>query len=533
MSMKCRSIIFIYFFLFLSIVLGVFITSDLFIDHLNAPKYYSIVISTTVMLIASLVLKDGLTNLHRALQSNILFMGITVICFLSSLFGCFQFYGLIPSNHSAFPITGSFENPAGFAAVQSSLFPFVFVDCLNKGGGRFKHLIIILTSLFCIITIVLSGSRAGMLAICSCIMVVLAFQDKVKDLFQKNRWLWMPFLALVSLMLLLLYFFKQDSADGRLFIWKRCLELIKEKPLFGYGIDGFHRLYMEHQADYFSAHPDSPYTMIADNVRNPLNEYIKLTVCFGIVGLSIAIGFMVYVIYKLLRLDKRTKVLGLSFISSMFIMSLFSYPYIYSVVWLLSFVAIIPAFVSSGNNRRAPKLLRYAILPVLLAFLSFSLKEMYYEMKWAEVIKRSNAGKAKRMIPNYEDLKRVMGDNPVFNYNYAVLLNGIGHYEESLERISKCEEKWNEYYVQLLFASIYENMGQYEKAIQAYEEAHNMVPCRFEPLFGKLMIFCSNKDTINVIQTADEIIEKPIKVHSERLSQMITHANKAKELFSD
>lgn len=47
-----------------------------------------------------------------------------------------------------------------------------------------------------------------------------------------------------------LYSYKKDSADGRILIWKISLEMVKDKPILGYGFDGFRKNYMNYQAAY-------------------------------------------------------------------------------------------------------------------------------------------------------------------------------------------------------------------------------------------------------------------------------------------
>ena len=520
------------FILLFSIAGGVFLNSDLFMDPMNDSKYYFLLITLTALLITCFTTKNGLSELFKTFQSHGLSWGIIVVCFLSSLLGLLQFMGVLTSNHDSFSVTGSFENPAGFAAVQSCMFPFVIVNCFEKEERLLQRLTSVAISLLCFVSIVLSGSRAGLLATCSAIVVVFAFESRVRSCFNRFKWLWLLLSIILLLLLILLYFIKPDSANGRWFIWSRSLDIIRDYPLFGCGSNGFHKLYMEYQADFFNSHPDSPYVMIADNVRHPFNEYIKLTCQYGIVSLFVAIGLLVFIIRKLLNSPEKTKKLGLSFITSVFVLCQFSYPFNYHVVWLFSFIAIAPIFFNQESLQKIPRLIRYMVIPFLIVFLFFSVRRMYYEMKLKEVTIRTLEGKARRMIPNFEDVNRVMGDDPLFKYNYAVLLSNIGRFEESLAQISMSKEKWNEYSTQMLLANIYKNLGQNDNAIQTYEVAHNMVPCRFEPLYGQLMIYSESRDTTNTIRKAYEIIEKPIKVRSDRVLQIIAHANQVVEVFS-
>lgn len=82
-----------------------------------------------------------------------------------------------------------------------------------------------------------------------------------------------------------LYYWKQDSADGRLLAWQISVEMIADRPVFGWGSDGFDTFYMPYQADYFSRHPNSPFLLLADNLSHPFNEFLWFSVQYGIAGL--------------------------------------------------------------------------------------------------------------------------------------------------------------------------------------------------------------------------------------------------------
>ena len=125
--------------LLLIIAGGIFITSGLFKEIENTPKEYYIIISITLLFLYCFTSRKGLKQLIESLQSRILQYGIVVVCMLTTIHGLLQYFDLITSNHRAFPITGTFENPAGFAAVQAALFPFVFTKCFDKANGKYLH----------------------------------------------------------------------------------------------------------------------------------------------------------------------------------------------------------------------------------------------------------------------------------------------------------------------------------------------------------------------------------------------------------
>lgn len=505
---------------------GIFFTSRLFIDVENSAKEYFIVLSINTLLVVCFATRTGIQKLIESVKTRLFLNGVALICLCNTIHGLLQYIGLFQSYHPSFPITGTYENPAGFAAVQALLFPFVFTNCFNKTDKKVLHRFFVIASSLCLISVLLSGSRTGALAMSSVIVVTLAFNDSVFYFFKTNRWIWIPILILFFLSLILIYHIKPDSADGRLFIWSRCFEMIKDKPLFGYGVNGFHRYYMSTQAEYFQNNPSSQYIMLADNIIHPFNEYIKLTICFGLVGLSAAIALLVFIIQRLFKTEKRTKILGLSFVSSILIMCQFSYPFQYAAVWLLTLVAIIPSIfiINSTDAVVLPLYSRIIASTLLMLFLSITLKRMYYDMKWAEISERSFIGYTDKMLKYYEGMKPMMKRNNLFIYNYAAELNNSGFYRESLEQTLLCLENWNDYDAQMLLASNYSHLQDKENAILSFVRAHNMIPCRFEPLYGEMLVFRDNNDTVNAIRMANDIIEKPIKIHSERVDFILFQA---------
>jgi O-antigen ligase len=116
------------------------------------------------------------------------------------------------------------------------------------------------------IAVVLSASRAGIIALFVVVLFFVFYQFKIKTRFKIIILSFSVVLALSGL-----YFMKKDSADGRLLIWRCTYEMVKDKPLFGYGQGGFKANYMNYQAKYFEEHPNSRYAMLADNVNRPFN----------------------------------------------------------------------------------------------------------------------------------------------------------------------------------------------------------------------------------------------------------------------
>ncbi|MGV8138576.1 MAG: O-antigen ligase family protein [Mangrovibacterium sp.] len=328
---------------------SVFVTSGKFVNATNTPKFYFAFAFSLAVVAWGAVARKSLR--FRAIENQTILWGIYTVCFLQACYGVFQFVGWLPSNHSRFAITGSFDNPAGFAAVLSLAFPLgLFLLAEAKTVERYLivgGLIVMATAVF------FSGSRAGMLAIVfSSTASLLAKKNVLRSVRQfKSYKLVLFFLSgLVIGGALILYYQKKDSADGRLLVWKVSAEMIKNEPVIGHGYGTFQAKYMDYQAEYFKSNPDSKFKILADNVRHPFNEFIKIAVEFGIAGLAVILSVILLVTWKMLKSENENRALALSGLVSFFVLACFSYPLQYVGTWLLLvfyFSALLP---SKGNQ---------------------------------------------------------------------------------------------------------------------------------------------------------------------------------------
>ncbi|MCX8491202.1 MAG: O-antigen ligase family protein [Cyclobacteriaceae bacterium] len=85
-----------------------------------------------------------------------------------------------------------------------------------------------------------------------------------------------------------IYFFKRDSADGRLLIWKVTSRMIMESPWAGHGHDRFAAKYMAYQADYFRQHQTEAEAFLADDTFYAFNDPLQFVSENGVIGLVLA-----------------------------------------------------------------------------------------------------------------------------------------------------------------------------------------------------------------------------------------------------
>lgn len=225
---------------------------------------------------------------------------ILILCVLQAGYGILQFCNILPPSSATYKVTGSFDNPAGFAGSLCAGLPFTVYFLLDtntksiRWGGWFAMLIIS-------IGILMSESRTGLLCIAIVSIVHFVYYN-VKKLHGRKAIIGFCFslmLLLASAILLFnaIYQWKKDSADGRLLIWKCTWEMIKDKPITGHGIGAFESHYMDYQAKYFEEHPNSQFTMLADNVKHPFNEFLSIGVQFGVIGWGCLLALAIFLVY--------------------------------------------------------------------------------------------------------------------------------------------------------------------------------------------------------------------------------------------
>ena len=155
---------------------------------------------------------------------------IVIACLLQAVYGLLQYIGIFYVSRG-FDITGSFDNPAGFAACLSAGFPFCLAVMRKSKRMRLFGLA---ASAIITLSIILSGSRAGILAVV--IVAAVYLGHRYCGLLRKHRNFIFPLSGIIFVILVAgLFLLKKDSALGRILIWKNTCEMISHQPVSGFG----------------------------------------------------------------------------------------------------------------------------------------------------------------------------------------------------------------------------------------------------------------------------------------------------------
>lgn len=409
---------------------------------------------------------------------------------------------VFPTN-GEFRMLGSYNNPSGLAATLAFSFPIMLMFY-----NKYKPLIAYGALVF-LVTIVLSGSRAGLLAflIPYGIFFVNNLSLNLKQ-YKKSIIVGIVFLSISFFVCLL--FWKKDSAIGRTLIWQVAGGMVLEIFFFGEGSYGFYKSYMKHQAQYFINTPKSNYTLLASNIMHPFNEYLLFLSKYGLFAFCI-------VIYCFVILVKNTRWSNpyLLCLISIAVFSLFSYPFQYPITW----VVLIYSIVRLSKNTKtlfyvSRKVLSFFILPLLVLSWYLLIKDIKFEYEWRRIAMKSHAGRTEEVLPQYEKLYKDWNGNHLFLYNYAAELNHVGESKRSNEVLVRTLEYWNDYDIQMLLGDNFKALHRWTDAERHFKLASKMVPNRFLPLYNLHEVYVNSNRKDEAKQIANEILSKQVKIPS-------------------
>lgn len=478
---------------------AVFTVCPYFTSSLLVSKWY---FTATVLVVGLLLWGCYCLNARKTCCSpayTVFENSVTAVCTVESLFLILQECHLMPK----FGVlsTGTFDNVAGFASCVSLSWPFGLL-CW-RGKRKKEKAAIVAVKLICLLAIAMSGSRTALLCVALSTIFLL-------DVGKTKKMAMLSVFVLVAVGFVCLI--KTDSSKGRYFIGARSMEMVQQHPLMGWGMDGFRKNYMAVQADYFKSHPESEYAMLADGIRHPLNEYLRILVDFGVVGLM-AFGSLVELViaYYVRHRGQQAKI-GMIVFAEILLLAVFSYPSYYPFTWVMltySLSRIFNVYVVSKT------LLVIAVVMCIGCALPLAIS-MKNEMEWGRLSLRETYGLSRKALSKYGELYGRMKGNAYFLYNYAFELYCADRLDDALRIAKECRNKiGHDYDTELLLGDIHRQRGEHSLALGHYYQAHFMIPSRFVPLYCMYRTFDASGDTIRRNCVAEEIMHKAVKVESE------------------
>lgn len=483
--------------------IAIFAYSKDFIDKFNTPKYYF----TQFFFFVTI----GVLSMKFAMGKKILIdifavsVIITIICGIEAIYTILQYFSTMLLG-KLYPVKGHFDNPAGLIACLCAGLPFVLYLVEEIKSYRLMTNLIVATIF---VAIVLSASRAGIIIALILILNSLLGRSRIK----KYKFI---IILIVSVCLIIVsYYLKTQSADGRILIWRSSLNMALDTPVIGYGLGGFRKLYMDYQASFLSSLNNEEYNLLADNTLYPFNEFINLYLCFGIVGWILFSIIILLIGFGYKKSSTVEKKVALSSLFALGFISFFSYPFKYPFTYLIcifNMYILIKDFWAirmAGLCRTLAMFLAIGCIPLTY----IASERIVGEYKWKQAYDSKNMDQYKLLLP-------ILGNNSFFLYNYSAELFQKNRIDESLEIAQLCRSVLSSYDLELLLGDIYFLKQDHKLAERHYINASKMCPCRFIPLNQLYDLYKITNDEEKAMAIAEKIVHKPIKVKSKTVDQI-------------
>ncbi len=403
-------------------------------------------------------------------------------------------------------LVGPFENPNVLSLHLCMLLPFILEGARAEDGTiRVPYAIVGTTSAFFII---LTDCRTGWICLATLILLVVL----------KGRWRLSAVPVALVLGLVFAVSVKLPSSRGRSFIMRNSAELIAEAPLLGHGADGFGRLYMPKQAEYFRTHHDKDLEMLADDIRHPLNEFLLAGVNHGLAGILLLAVLMLFPLIWKRKLYEQCRAMWQS-MCMLLIFCLFCYPLLYPMSWLLT----LSSWALLFKERLVLLVLSHRSWPIIFTSMSLLLVAGYtiLLLDWGYASRKSKHGHSAEMMPRYERLYPYLSWRSIFLYDYAIESLYADRYGQAYRLAEECRRQHLSYDLALLEGDICRYLKHYDRALACYDEASLMCPVRFAPPYGKWQVYKATHDVEREDSMVQVIKQKEIKVYSPEIQNIL------------
>ena len=444
------------------------------------------------------------------------FIGKKALCyglvfggFIQSVVGLLQISGVMEPSTSLFEITGSFSNPGPYAGFLSvcciCTISFALIKCKEKAAISY---VLFGAALFMAVMIILADSRAAVMSVVGAIALLFFYNLKGNI----KKWYVISAAAAMVVLVSVLYFYRKDSADGRLLIWRVSADMVSDSPVLGFGPGTFDKTYMTYQMKYFMENPDSDYSAVAGYTKFPYNEFIHVAVECGIVGLVLLLAIFVTVF-----VGKKTDMLHAPLKCTLLgwcIFACFSYP---AEVFIL--MALLATLLASGGSVEIVHLKGKGVVCLLFAVACGYGVHSFFDYNGKIVELRRVVAMSERRMIEKDSLLRFVESN-------CSQLQADQHlYDRSV--LNLCELGVERDEVEHLIGNVspsclnYCTIGRmfvrncdYDRAEEYFTQAHYMVPTMITPVYEMFRMYVAKGDCPKADVYARKVLEVPIKVEN-------------------
>lgn len=436
-----------------------------------------------------------------------------------SIWGYLQYFEIIKSNNNNFPITGPYFNPSILGGMMSILLTIIIVGILPLHSYSYKKIKRILISSFIILTsipiFILISARAAWFTLSLSILFGVFNTYKLQISLRKKIICSLGIICCLVLLLSFLYHLRPLSVNGRLLIWKVSCQMIKDRPITGFGKGGFESNYMFYQAQYMENEASDSEKYVADNNHIAFNEIVRITVEHGVIGTVAFILFIISILQTRVKQDT-IAITAKSVILTIFIWGMFSYP---NQVFIIIALMIISSAILLKRNDQLynsntrlitiqPKLIRLMI--IIICIPSTMILQKQYNLH--------------RYLYNYAQAFNAKSSTDSLSYLLKEMPNNINVLSLYAYKLKKKDEEKKLLSVTQLMINLYPNpslliqkgdllykMNDPVGAEAAYKQAAQMVPTRQKARYKLALLYYYTGKKSEAIILAKGLLNENVK----------------------
>lgn len=457
---------------------------------------------------------------------------------VESITGLQQLYGMQASNHHLFRLTGSFYNPGPYSGYLAILLPIALSAALrtaqvanSKKWSFYKFLHYFYWLVIALMLIVLPAGMSRTAWMAAIISSAWVYWRQEIGIRKSKRWIAehkkvaiSASLAVCILTITLAagaFLLKQDSANGRLLLWKITAQAMVEQPFTGTGIGGFPAAYAKQQAAYFASANFSPTeALVAGTPEYAFNEFLQIGLERGMPALLLFLFFIGMSIHRGIRNRQYGVVGGIVALS---IFSLASYPLQlpeFSIVLLfLSAIAV------TDRKQRKPVNSLFLLIPafVLSAVIYNARQDIEKQYReWSRAQQLYNNKAYEVALPQYEALYAHLKHKPGFLFEMGQCQSKTAQYKDAVVTLRRASLLSSDPMIHYMIAKNEQQRGNYAEAERILIHAIDILPERIYPYYLLVLLYSDPAfyDSDKLIMAANAVLTKEPKVFSTAIEEM-------------
>ena len=346
---------------------------------------------------------------------------------------------------------------------------------------------------------------------------------------------------------------KEDSANGRLLMWKVACHAIAEKPWTGYGAEGFPMAYAEAQEQYFAHGQGTDEEIyVAGTPDNAFNEYLTITVKYGLIGLGVIL--IIGIVALACAICQRAYGIAGALVT-VAVFAFASYPFqlpdFLSAVILLVAVPLCHLLRYGLHNLRTINVLiishkesrlTYEIIVIFFAVLSIGIVVKGVELTRVWQVRHEAAKEWRNarslyhmeaysvVCEDYAPLYERMKWNHNYLFEYGRALHLMEKYEESNQILKEAEQICGDPMILNIQGKNHEALGEFDQAARLYRRAYHRLPNRLYPLYLEMEMYaspaCNRPEAAKeiaqrILDTKEKIPSKAVEEIKERAFKLV------------